>query len=209
MSIALWYCPPQDSVSYELLKQLITSLQTLFPYSPVFEPHITLNTNLVCYDQDSVNQVLTACIAAMQPILKQLKNNQPLISFNGLSIGKKFFKKIVLDCDDNKYLISIQKIIQEMYVEEKCKGKPFTPHVSLLYSDINPISRAYVRIIRERLQDALDVKLMEKNILIDDTQICWDFNKKPDLSWNVPGTFKIVKCEGPIETWEVLGKVDI
>lgn len=209
MSIVLWYCPPQDSVPYELLKQLITSLQTMFPYSPVFEPHITLNTNLTCYDQDSVNQVLTACLAAMQPILKQLKNNQPLVSFNGLTIGRNFFRKVVLNCNDNKYLISIQKIIQEMYVEEKFKGRPFQPHVSLLYSDINPISRAYVRIIQERLQDALDVKLFEGPTNMEDVQISWNFDKKPGLSWNIPGTFKVVKCEGPLENWEILGKVEI
>ncbi|CAL9729528.1 2',3'-cyclic-nucleotide 3'-phosphodiesterase [Monosporozyma unispora] len=214
MSIALWYCPPSGSVAYEILSQLISSLQTMFPNSPLFEPHITIATQLLCIDKDARNQVLTSCVAAIQSINKELIKNgkrDPLVSFKSCSIGKKFFKKVTLDCNENKYLMSIAKIIQEMYSDTELSDSTdsFHPHVSLLYSDVKPMSKAYSRIIQQRVQDTLDIELDEVEVNDENTQMSWDVNSKNVISWNIPGTFKIVNCEGPIEQWEVLGSVDV
>lgn len=215
MSIALWYCPPQGSVAYEIISQLISSLQTMFPSSPLFEPHITIATNLLCIDKDARNQVLTSCVAAIQSINKELIKNRkrdPLVSFNSCSIGKKFFKKVTLDCNENKYLMSIAKIIQEMYSDPEVVSKmdTFHPHVSLLYSDVKPMSKAYSRMIQQRVQDTLDIQLDEAEETGDeDTQMRWNISSKNVISWNIPGTFKIVNCEGSIEQWKVLGSVDV
>ena len=219
MSIALWYCPPQGSVLYEILTQLISSLQTLFPNSPLFEPHITIATQLSCMDKDARNQILTSCVAAIQSIkqdlIKNEQHNNHLISFKSCSIGKKYFKKITLDCVENKYLISISKIMKELYSDPKkiSSMETFHPHLSLLYSDVEPISKAYIRIIKQRVQDTLDITLNDINDNLDtkhnDTQITWNINTKSKIGWNIPGTFKIVKCEGPVSEWEVLGSVDV
>lgn len=214
MSIALWYCPPQGSVAYEIISQLIASLQSLFPNSPIFEPHITIATQLLCEDQDARKQVLTSCVAAIQSINKQLRANakrDPLVSFDSLSIGKKFFKKVTLDCHENKYLMSVAKVMKELYSDPKLVESmgPFQPHVSLLYSDVKPVSKAYIRIIQQRVQDTLDTELTEIEPTQEDVQACWTFDSKTAVSWNIPGTFKIVRCEGPIEQWEVLGSVEV
>ena len=220
MSIALWYCPPQGSVLYEILTQLISSLQTLFPNSPLFEPHITIATQLLCIDKDARNQILTSCVAAIQSIKKDLIKNEQykndhLVSFRSCSVGKKYFKKITLDCIENKYLISISKIMKEMYSDPQMidSRDTFHPHLSLLYSDVEPISKAYIRIIKQRVQDTLDIILEESKDDLgakqNDTQITWNISTKSKIGWNVPGTFKIVKCEGPVRQWEVLGSVDV
>ena len=88
----------------------------------------------------------------------------------------------------------------------------FEPHVSLLYSDVTPISQAYVRMIEQRIEDTLDLSLLkvtDKDLLTPGTQTKWEFSRESSLGWNIPGTFKVVKCEGPVYDWEVLGRTDI
>ncbi|CCF56735.1 hypothetical protein KAFR_0B04390 [Kazachstania africana CBS 2517] len=219
MSIALWYCPVPGTYQYEVLKQLIVSLQTIFPTSPLFEPHITLATKLQCENKEKIDEILTSCVAAVQSIKGQLQqsNGTPLVSFDECCINKKFFKKVTLNCNQNKYLVSMARIMQELYSEgdgEDANGT-WEPHVSLLYSDVTPISKAFVRIIQQRIEDALDVRLIEDTSIAsneqykNDIQTKWKFDRKPSLNWNLPGSFKIVRCEGPIGEWMVIGRIDI
>ncbi|CAN3356346.1 2',3'-cyclic-nucleotide 3'-phosphodiesterase [Diutina catenulata] len=68
----------------------------------------------------------------------------------------------------------------------------FHPHLSLVYSEMHPISNALWRTIRTRVQDYLDA---------DDCD-------EPGLSWD-GGVLKLVLCEGDVSEWVVLGSVDI
>lgn len=242
MAIALWFCPHHGSATYETLELLIISLQSVFPNSPIFEPHVTITSGLLCNDSDDVNKILTSCAAAVQSIRSRLgaargsaaaqhsnssENGQeanPLVSFKGCSVGKGFFKKVVLECNENRYLHSIAQIMRELYVEIDDSSRSqraatwardeFRPHVSLLYSDTYPVSQAFLRIIQQRIEDVLDTP-MYKTDSIDaaqpakDTQVCWEFSRNPTLSWSLPGTFKVVKCEGPVDEWQVLGRTDV
>ncbi|CAB4256130.1 similar to Saccharomyces cerevisiae YGR247W CPD1 Cyclic nucleotide phosphodiesterase, hydrolyzes ADP-ribose 1'', 2''-cyclic phosphate to ADP- ribose 1''-phosphate [Maudiozyma barnettii] len=218
MSIALWFCPQQGSTYYELLKQLIMSMQTLFPSSILFEPHVTITTNLICENKDDVNKILTSCVAAIRSIEKQLRDihTLPLVSFDSCSIKKQYFQKVILNCKPNKYLFGLEKIMTEMYTSKKPAHEgeqpKFTPHVSLLYSNVTPVSQAYVRMIEQRIEDTLDLRLKQvtnKDLLTQDEQVKWEFSRESSLGWNIPGTFKVVKCEGPVYEWEVLGRTDI
>ncbi|CAI4471521.1 AIF_collapsed_G0019400.mRNA.1.CDS.1 [Saccharomyces cerevisiae] len=239
MAIALWYCPPQGSVAYETLQMLIFSFQTLFPDSPVFEPHVTVTSHLVCNSKDDVNKILTSCVAAIQSIrshqtAKKGRKGQashtvaaPLVSFNGCSVGKQYFKKIVLECNKNKILYGVAQVMREMYVEIDPETRSsraatwvheeFHPHVSLLYSDIHPVSQASLRVVQQRIEDALDVQLVPREKRkgsenadgSNEVQMRWDFDVSSSLSWNIPGTFKVVNCVGPVQEWEVLGRVDV
>ncbi|AJS26042.1 Cpd1p [Saccharomyces cerevisiae YJM1385] len=239
MAIALWYCPPQGSVAYETLQMLIFSFQTLFPDSPVFEPHVTVTSHLVCNSKDDVNKILTSCVAAIQSIrshqtAKKGRKGQashtvaaPLVSFNGCSVGKQYFKKIVLECNKNKILYGVAQVMREMYVEIDPETRSsraatwvheeFHPHVSLLYSDIHPVSQASLRVVQQRIEDALDVQLVPREKRkgsgnadgSNEVQMRWDFDVSSPLSWNIPGTFKVVNCVGPVQEWEVLGRVDV
>ncbi|CCK72418.1 2',3'-cyclic-nucleotide 3'-phosphodiesterase KNAG_0K00500 [Huiozyma naganishii CBS 8797] len=217
MTVALWYCPLQGSLEYEILSQLIASLQSLFPGSPAFEPHITLNTRLECRTEDNANQVLTSCVAAIHSVKSQLKlkpGQDPLVSFKSCYVGKRYFKKVALECRKNKILMSIHQIINELYVPNPNPTTAFDPHLSLLYSDVTPISKAFLRIVLQRIEDILDVNLEEDpataNTNLDDIQVKWNFDTSPtNIAWNVPGSFKIVRCEGPVDEWEVLGQTTI
>ncbi|CCC70455.1 hypothetical protein NCAS_0E03850 [Naumovozyma castellii] len=220
MSVALWFCPAPGTPAYETLTLLIQSLQTLFPDSPVFEPHVTVVTNLSAPNTDEVNKILMSCVAAMNSIKSSLiDDGTPLITFQKCSIGRTFFKKIILECQLNSYLISIAQIMREMFVEsdqddsirrEKASNwvrDEFKPHVSLLYSEISRISPAFSKTIEQRIEDTLDVRMT----LVDGSlNPKWEFDRIPaNISWGIPGVFKVVRCEGPIEEWEVLGATTI
>lgn len=215
MTIALWFCPQPGSSNYELLRQLISSLQTLFPTSVIFEPHITITTHLICEKPDDVNKILTSCVAAIRSIEYQLRDprGSPLVSFDSCSIGKPFFKKVTLNCKDNRYLLGLERIMSEMYSSKsKDELSKFKPHASLLYSDVNPVSQAYIHMIEQRIEDALDLRLLQKEETREtnpDVQVEWKFDRQSSVGWNLPGTFKVVKCEGPIHEWEVLGRADV
>lgn len=219
MTIALWFCPQYGSNAYETLELLVVSLQSVFPTSPVFEPHITVTNNLVCNNEDDVNRILTSCVAAIQSIRTSVvKSGDPLVSFRSCSVGKKFFNKVVLDCSENRYLVSIAQIMRELYVEvdESSRSQraatwardEFRPHLSLLYSDTYPISQAFLRVIQQRVEDALDVH-MSAGAPRSDHQVRWQFSGTPACSWGLPGTFKVVRCEGPVGQWQVLGRADV
>lgn len=233
MAVALWFCPAYGSTAYESLNQLIISLQSLFPASPLFEPHITITSDLNCTREDDVNKILTSCVASIQSIKPYLLNNErsgsngsqshhslPLVSFNGCTINKPYFKKVVLECEPNRFLYSIAQIMRELYVEQS-KENPtesatnwlhndFKPHVSLLYSDNYSISSAFARTIQQRIEDTLDIQFVKNDKKVTgDVQNYWQFNDIPIQSWGIPGTFKIVKCEGPVEEWKVLGRATV
>ncbi|GAV53201.1 hypothetical protein ZYGR_0AI04850 [Zygosaccharomyces rouxii] len=218
MAIALWYCPPQGSAVYENLQLLITSLQSLFPNSPVFEPHITITSDLNCTSADDVNRILTSCVAA----IRSIPPSQPLISFQRCTVGKSYFRKVVLECEPNRYLYSIAQIMRELCVEIDDASRTqkaatwardeFKPHLSLLYSEVYPISQAFARVIQQRIEDALNVQMVKE--LQENTsnahQLQWNFTNEPEtVQWSRPCTFKVVRCEGPVSHWRVLGGTSI
>lgn len=218
MTIALWYCPLQGTPAYETLELIIISLQSLFPNSPVFEPHITITSDLVCSTGDDVNKILTSCVAAIRSVRNQQRQAPTLISFKACSVGKHYFRKVVLECNENRYLYSIAQVMREVYVEIEDASRSqraatwardeFKPHLSLLYSDVTPISQAFLRVIQQRIEDVLNIQMV-RHQGNRDTQLYWDFPQQPALSWGLPGTFKVVRCEGPVENWRVLGKTDV
>ncbi|AQZ09903.1 CPD1 (YGR247W) [Zygosaccharomyces parabailii] len=218
MTIALWFCPLHGTPAYETLELIIISLQSLFPNSPVFEPHITITSDLVCNTADDVNKILTSCVAAVRSVRNHKRQSAPLISFKSCSVGKHYFRKVVLECNENPYLYSIAQVMRELYVEidDASRGQraatwardEFRPHLSLLYSEVTPISQAFLRVIQQRIEDVLNVQMVKRQGE-GNTQLYWDFVQQPVLSWSLPGTFKVVRCEGPVENWRVLGRTDV
>ncbi|CDH15913.1 related to 2',3'-cyclic-nucleotide 3'-phosphodiesterase [Zygosaccharomyces bailii ISA1307] len=275
MTIALWFCPLHGTPAHETLELIIISLQSLFPNSPVFEPHITITSDLVCNTADDVNKILTSCVAAVRSVRNHKRQSAPLISFKSCSVGKHYFRKVVLECNENPYLYSIAQVMRELYVEIdaavrsvrnhkrqsaplisfkscsvgkhyfrkvvlECNENPylysiaqvmrelyveiddasrgqraatwardeFRPHLSLLYSEVTPISQAFLRVIQQRIEDVLNVQMVKRQGE-GNTQLYWDFVQQPVLSWSLPGTFKVVRCEGPVENWRVLGRTDV
>lgn len=137
------------------------------------------------------------------------------ITFSSLKINHKnsYFKKIYLSLIKSKNLAGLATIIRELYVElPKIKNEAeakysaqdwcneqFDPHLSLVYTDLTHFDNALIRTIKTRVQDLLDTDTLH----LDDGELL-----NYDLGWT-NGVLKIVRCEGPVEEWDVLGKIDI
>ncbi|CCH41666.1 2',3'-cyclic-nucleotide 3'-phosphodiesterase [Wickerhamomyces ciferrii] len=113
-----------------------------------------------------------------------------------------------------KTLAGLATIIRELYVEfpilqNQAKSKyasqdwcnnQFDPHLSLVYTDLKHFDNALIRTIKTRVEDLLDTD----SITINEPGELLDYG----IGWE-NGIFKIVRCEGPVEEWEILGQVDI
>ncbi|SCU81506.1 LAME_0B07404g1_1 [Lachancea meyersii CBS 8951] len=215
MGVAVWFIPHDGSTVYETLQSLILSLQTLFPDAPAFEPHLTITSQLKCNSKEDVQQILTSCMAAFGAIKSSLKDdNETMVSFTGAGIGKGYFTKVRLICAENKYLMGIAQIIRELFVAENAEEasqwllEEFQPHVSLVYSDMYHVNQALERVIAQRIEDTLDLSLQENAVAGEQNQKSWSFGRRV-AGWSLAGTFKVVRCEGPIQQWQVLGSVEV
>lgn len=215
MGIALWFVPHTNSPVFDTLQSLILSLQTLFPDAPSFEPHLTITSQLKCQSQDEVNKLLTSCVAALGAIKNNIKDgDESIVSFSGVSIGKGYFTKVRLICNDNKYLMGVAQVIREVFVAENPEDasqwllQEFQPHVSLVYSDMYHVNQALERVVAQRIEDALDQQLIKSDVAGERNQCTWHFGHSMK-GWGLPGAFKVVRCEGPVEEWEILGSAEV
>jgi len=160
---------------------------------------------------NDVHTVLNSCVAAVAAT----SDIQLNIKFNSLVINHKnsYFKKIYISIIKSKCLAGLATIIRELYVEyPQCQNQLkakynaqdwcneiFDPHLSLVYTDLTHFDNALVRTIKTRVEDLLDTD----SIRFEDGELL-DY----DLGWK-NGVLKIVRCEGPVNEWEVLGSVDL
>lgn len=211
LAIALWLCPKQSSQIYETLNSLIIGINPLFEDAPRFEPHITITSQLSINSMSDVNTVLNSCVAA----LAGGPEMDIELTFNSLKINHKnsYFKKIYLSLLKTKNLASLATIIRELYVEfpnlqNQAEAKYaaqdwcndiFDPHLSLVYTNLTHFDNALIRTIKTRVEDLLNTDTLS----LEDDELL-EYN----VGWT-NGALKIVRCEGPVEEWQVLGKVDI
>lgn len=212
MGISLWLCPYGHSSEYETFKTLIGSLQTLFPNAPLFEPHVTVCSGLSCENMEEVHKVLEMAHHAINAVKSKVDEAHPLVEFDRFIIGKHYFEKCRLECKPNSMLYSLAKLIRAMFVGEldidTWLFEEFHPHMSLAYSDIYPMDQAMIRLIRQRIEDLFDVGMEEASESHRRDQSTY-YLQNTLKSWSFPLTFKVVKCEGPVEKWEVLSEVTV
>lgn len=211
MGISLWLCPSESSSEYETFKSLISSLQTLFSNAPIFEPHITVCSGLKVENMEDVHKILEMAHHAIEAVKPKLTDGISLIEFDNFIIGKKYFEKCRLECKPNSMLYSLSKLIRSIFVGEldidTWLFEEFHPHLSLAYSDMFPMDQAMIRLVRQRIEDLFDVGMKETVSHRRDQDT---FSLSQNIrGWNLPLTFKVVKCEGPVEEWEVLSEVTV
>lgn len=219
MVMVLWYCPPANSVIHEMLSSLIMSLQSLFPDSVPFEPHVTLTSQLNCKTKSDASAILNAAQAAISSIRDDLESGkfkEEMICFDSVKIGKNYFEKVKICCKSNKYLYGIAQIICELFVlktpdpaaSKEWVLNSFEPHVSLVYSNIYHVDQALQRSVLQRIEDTLGTVLVGDSVKDPSAQVSWCLEKKL-RGWNLNGTFKVVRCEDPVNEWEIMGSVDV
>lgn len=96
--------------------------------------------------------------------------------------------------------LDIPRLQQELAVlAAEWTLEEFDPHLSLVYSDLQPIDNALWHTIRSRVLDYLSLDNCDLNT--------WSIDGN-GFSWE-GGVLKLVLCEGDVNDWVVLGSVDL
>lgn len=113
--------------------------------------------------------------------------------------------------------------------QEWCQNE-FKPHLSLVYSGVYTINAALARTIRTRIEDLLNVIILDDVNASDGSNSGGSINggtfgngggtygngiarnriidDNQNLAWPADGSLRLVECEGPVKDWKVLGSID-
>jgi len=219
LRVALWLQPRPGSPLHTVLRQTIVGLAPVFDDAPVFMPHVTLVTGIHVHNQGEIDLVLDSAFAAAKSV------PQLTVRFDKITYGSTFFRKVVFEVLPLAELISLAAIAKEEFVlyphlkyrlglqpENKHKSsdelhadavqqatkeantwvkEQFRPHLSLVYSDLYPVSESARHTVHQRLQDVFGPGYEQRG-----------------LGWQ-GGQLALVQCEGPVESWRVLGTRNI
>lgn len=220
--VSLWLSPKPGSVIDETLQSTIDGLKSLFPQAPSFAPHITITSDIIvssAQPQLHIDSILNRAVVAARSVPRLD------VVIGQVKYGNRFFKKVYFQAMQTPELVSLAMVSREEFVllprqrsllrEKYTKGseptqeeeehvkeeaarqasewasREYDPHVSLVYSSTYTIDEALQQTVDTRLRDAFG----------DDYAI-------KGIGWN-GGRLSLVRCEGPVEEWEVLGFRDI
>jgi 2',3'-cyclic-nucleotide 3'-phosphodiesterase len=207
--------PKNRSPLNDALQATIDGLRPLFDDGHSFPPHVTITGGIRATSQAQIDGVLDAALAAAKSV--------PHINvvFSSLCYGSRFFKKVYFSVIPSPELVSLARISREEFVTaprtmasqknysalsqqdrdnmaleasqqaDQWVQHEYDPHLSLVYSDAYPVDEAQMRTIETRLEDLFGL----------------DYNTK-GIGWT-NGRLAVVRCEGEVESWEVLGYRDI
>lgn len=214
MGIALWIQPPNNSELYSSFQTVISQLSSLLSANengdikpPVFVPHITLTSGIILNDKDSIIKVLDETV-------EHIKGHSSLLDVVFLDTtgneddevivcyGTRYFQAIHLQAQKSTGLVTLAKFCRKNFViqqttENQTESEKaavewsqaqFNPHLSLAYTDQLPIPID--------LKTSIETSVRE---LLKTASSC---------GWK-GGRLSLVKCEGPIMDWPVLGYRDI
>lgn len=116
---SIWLLPSEtESQRYQ---QIISTLSQEFK-APVFEPHITLYTNIPTLTDELFYKI---------SVLAALTNTFD-VSINDFQTSTNYFKSLFVTIENKSILTELQQEVQNLFVDANYE---FEPHLSLLYSD--------------------------------------------------------------------------
>ncbi|EJD05700.1 LigT-like protein [Fomitiporia mediterranea MF3/22] len=198
LGIALWIVPPEPAATQ--LKQLMRIPSSLDPLPsctlPSFEPHITLSSFPSSVPLELLRSVLGE--------IKQT-NARPLrVEFTGFGTGDTFFRSVVIDVLVTPELQDVHDRVQRAVRMNGYEvSSPRFPHISLFYIPDEFGAE------RKRIRDALwETCGIQCGLDYPGRMIAFKVSEGVFSGFD---TFEvwIVRCEGPVEGWEVLEKVEL
>lgn len=146
---------------------------------PNFEPHVTLASL-------PLDIPVSAIRAGVPQGQKQIN-----ISFKSLEIGTHYFRSVYIAVEPSSELSTLhQQVHAALQIDPKT---PVYPHISLCYVTDEDAEKG----LRRQFAESLEVKEESDGIALGGESEDWMSGLRADEIW-------ITRCEGPVETWEVL-----
>ena len=190
--VSLWLVPAaaqMDAIKSRLPKRPSIDHPPPSPSSyPAFLPHITLAT-IPLSDPGVLDVLLDAVPENQQPICA---------NFQSLVVGDHYYRSVFIDIQPTQELVQFQKqIFTNLHRRGIEPSAPRFPHMSLCYIADEDKSH------RDRTAQALkDTGIVTSSETVDTQSISLQCSDVSLLGFDGEEIW-VVKCEGPVETWEV------
>ncbi|KZT69753.1 hypothetical protein DAEQUDRAFT_238622 [Daedalea quercina L-15889] len=191
MGISLWLVP--NSKQTALLKRVM-AIKRSTPNSPSsfpdFHPHVTLAT--------------TPTVAGLK---EAIPSQQPAIrpKFQSVDVGDKYFMSVYTRVFDTDALATLRAHLRGRLGES---AVPPIPHLSLYYID-NADAEERGR-VREELKSSGRIVERADGVALDCSEDPSNRRNADEMLDDMEGEeIWIVKCDGPVPTWEILDKVKL
>lgn len=211
---ALWLSPRRNSPLFHVLRQTIAGMAPIFDDAPEFDPHVTLVTGINVAGQRDVDFVLDTAVTAaksvphldvrlnkvtygrqyFRKVVFEADRSPELVSL--ATIAQEEFVKFPqatkqllskIGKTENRHGIETQASQEASEYASKWANEEFRPHLSLVYSNLDPVSEATRETVHQRLTDVFGPNYETRGI-----------------GWT-GGEIKLVLCAGPVEEWKELG----
>lgn len=195
--ITLWLVPSSED-AVKLKKIMNVRPQDSVPTSPLsypsFEPHITLAA------------LPSSSEISMETIRSSVPSSQtrPQIEFKSIDIGSHFFRSVYLSVVPSLALQSLhQHVHRTLGIEPRT---PLFPHISLCYiSDEDADAGEREKFLQELETSGRVKRDGNSGVSLnasDTEEVEWLSGFSAYEIW-------IVDCQGPVEGWQVLGKITL
>jgi len=189
---SLWLCPPAGSPIEAALQTLITKTIPLHfgdEKVPAFRPHMTITSDI----PESVDPEEVLNKISLRGLLE--------VSFKEFVVGQTYYTRGTLHLERTPAIIGLARQCRELFanggteveIVDKWEKEVFTPHVSLVYSAMDPVP--------DNIREAIGQDLKEANIGV----LHWDGPKGEMRGWK-GGRIALVSTHKPIEEWETMAE---
>lgn len=189
MGLTLWIVPPRpDSGRLKVAMQPPhAGDDQLDPSFPQFEPHITLASI-------PLDTPIVRLRESIPPDQRRLK-----VSFASVEVGTHYFRSVYIAV---KLSPELAKLHQEVHATLGMDPiTPAYPHISLCYVTDEDAEKGS----RQRFFEGLGIRNKGEDIALN----CGAGEKEDWMEGFLAGDIWIVRCEGPVETWEVLDVIEL
>ncbi|GAA6011176.1 hypothetical protein JCM11491_006747 [Sporobolomyces phaffii] len=202
-TVALWLVADPSSATSKNLAHTIDALAERYS-TPRFSPHVTLLTRVPYSSPATVVPAVSAVLAEWK---RSRPTDDPLVLSLGSGLGSKadqqnYFQYLFARVDLSHALAGLRTAVREGLIDPDARTAhpdDYFPHLSLMYGTDASAENRIARDIIDRLETGHELDpagRAEDALVVERGQF-------------VASEVWCVKCEGPVESWQVLGKINL
>lgn len=201
MGLSLWLVP--NPVQLQLIQKVLPKQPETRPVSAVSYPEITPHITLASSGKATQDAILRAIPSTLRPIP---------VEFQRLEVGDHYFRSVFISVKKTTELVALHDHIMAVLERDGASpSAPAFPHMSIIYiADEDGVAER--KKAADELRAITVVEGPEMNTDGAETVAlrCGDSEEGHVCLASFEGTeVWIVRCEGPVQHWQVLHKITV